>query len=134
MGVFLRMSRDWDAAHIATPLGAFRVHGGSTTAAHGRFTGSTYDQPDSHFELVRDVRLRTIVELGLPPTEANALRRIALKAHRKAIVGNAAAAAGTSSRRLDGVRALRELAARDPQVLLVLAHGGWSLRTSAAAG
>jgi glycosyltransferase involved in cell wall biosynthesis len=117
LGLFLRMSRDWDAAHLAACLGGYRIHGSSVTAAHGVSPDGSYEQFHAHFELVRDIKLRTIRELGLPSSEYRRLRRAALHAHRHAVV-NVYAIASPSEAPFFGLRSIANLARTDGRILL----------------
>jgi glycosyltransferase involved in cell wall biosynthesis len=118
-GLFLRMSGEWDVVHLPTSLVAFRIHDTSTTAQFAAFSEGWYVQPLSHYELLRDIRLRTIDELELPPREARRLRRRALATHRRALVTERAMAASHAEQRLPGLRSVRELAVADRRILLV---------------
>jgi glycosyltransferase involved in cell wall biosynthesis len=117
-GLFLRMSKEWDVLHVNTCLGAFRIHGASATADYGSFDDTRYEQPLSHFEQIRDIRLRTIEELGVSQQEARALRRAAENAHRRAIVTERAVAASNTGERFPGIRSVWALSMADRGVLV----------------
>lgn len=53
LGLWLRLSLDWDFAFVARPLGQFRVHGDSHSAQFGRPVEDGYVQ---NLELVRHIK------------------------------------------------------------------------------
>jgi hypothetical protein len=118
-GLLLRMSRSWDAVHIRSCLAAFRMHAATTTAEFGTFSESGYVQPISHYELLRDIRLRSIVELDVSMTESRRLRRLAQTSHRRVVIGKHADAAFFAQHRFPGIRSAGELARADRRFLLM---------------
>ena len=85
-GLWLRMALDWDMAFVPTTLGAYRVHGGSHSAAFGEPLEAGYVQDVQMVRRLREVKARFCEAYADRLEDVDELRMIADAAMRHELV------------------------------------------------
>jgi glycosyltransferase involved in cell wall biosynthesis len=132
-GLWLRIAAGgWDFAFLGTPLGAYRIHGATETAALGVTAGASYVKGSDVPAQLKEVKLGFLEEIGDRLGDPRRLRRLAERAQRRELLVTARGATLPERRRGATYRALREAITADHRVLLEL--GAWRLAAGSLLG
>jgi glycosyltransferase involved in cell wall biosynthesis len=132
-GMWLRMAAaGWDFAFLGNTLGAYRIHGGSHSAAFGPPQGPGYVMGCDIVSRLKDVKLRFLTENNGRIQNVRRLEGMARQAHRRELVVMVRNLTLPERRPVPTLHALSTAARADPGVLLATA--AWRLAGASLLG
>jgi len=123
--MWLRMAPDWDFAFIARPLGAYRIHGSSHSAAQGHTFELGYKPGLALIDKLLEVKLRFLEEHRDRLVSPDELRRLAYWGRRRELLNVARIETLPHRKRRATAQSLARNIRHDPGVLRDVGH--WRL-------
>lgn len=118
VGLWLRMASAWDMAFLARPLGAYRIHSHSHSAAQGQPIPEGYVQEMPIIDALLAVKLRFVDERAGTLSDPEELRRVARERRRREMYIRARQLTLPERRFGPTARRLLEAARQDPRMLV----------------